>query len=146
VTRYNDAVYSAFAGLDPSVNEQRTESINQLRDSAETSTELCIARIVAVPRRDPKSDRHPRREARRSVPHRRRHSRCGVLGLAVSVALAVAATLLWVSPSAGAPSPHAMGASVSVYRAHFSTSTSHRGAILADRERVRKTPTASLLK
>jgi anti-sigma-K factor RskA len=146
VTRYNDAVFSAFAGLDPSVNELRTDNIDQLRDSAEPNTELCIAHIVAVPRRDPKSDRHPRREARRSVPHGRRHSRCGVLGVAVSAALAVAATLLWVSPSAGAPSPHAISASVNVYRAHFSTSTSHRGTVLADREPVRKTPTGSLVK
>jgi hypothetical protein len=63
-----------------------------------------IVRIMAVPRGDAINSRDVRallRPADRAATRTR--PRYGVLGLAASAALAVIATLLWVSPSAGQP-------------------------------------------
>jgi hypothetical protein len=105
MTGYTDAAFTAFAGLDPIGNERGTEHLDQREIAADTVT-TDIARIVAMPRPDGIGASTTRRVRHPGAEHASR-SRIGVLGIALSAAVAGAATLLWVSPSAGAPSRQA---------------------------------------
>jgi hypothetical protein len=108
VNRHADAAFSALIGLDPIAGVQRTERLDPLNAADNAHEDLCVARIVAVPRPNRSKIRHAPREGQGSGGSHRGRSPCGVLGLAISAAVAVAATLLWVSPSAGAPSRQAV--------------------------------------
>jgi hypothetical protein len=99
--------FSALASLDP-LRSLRTERGSRQPDAAAATVELQIARILAVPRGD-EADHGavrpvPGPTARPTPrPTRRARPRYGALGLLASAALAVIASLLWVSPSAGEP-------------------------------------------
>jgi hypothetical protein len=121
VSRYADAAFSAFAELDPIARARRAERLEPLPNPADTATDVCVARIVAVPRTDRSSQCSPPEWRRNAEPSGRGRSRCGVLGLALSAAIAVATTLLWVSPSAGAPSWQAVDAPAHTDRTYLST-------------------------
>lgn len=103
--RYTDAAFTTFAGLDPAGNERGPHHLDQRRMAAD-AVPTDIARIVAMPRRSGVSA-GTTRQGRQAGAGQAGRSRGGVLGLALSAAVAVAATLLWVSPSAGAPSRQA---------------------------------------
>jgi hypothetical protein len=107
VNRCADAAFSALAELDPIAAAQRTERVDPLTHSDDLRADRCVARIVAVPRPNPQRIDHVSTDLRRSGGSLRGRSPCSVIGLAISAAVAVAATLLWVSPSAGAPSQQA---------------------------------------
>jgi hypothetical protein len=107
MTRRSDATFAVFAGLDPIGYERGTECLGRRAIAAESTVTADIARIVAVPRPDRIGERTTGRRRQPSGTEQTSRSRTGVLGLALSAAVAVAATLLWVSPSAGAPSHQA---------------------------------------
>jgi hypothetical protein len=99
---HQEAVFAALTQLDPAPHTP----------VAENDVDARLALIIAVPRATGSVGRgrpgvSPGPGA---LPHHLSRSRS--LGLAASAAIAVAASLLWVSPSAGAPSPHGVAASV----------------------------------
>jgi hypothetical protein len=102
MTRRTDAAFSAFAGLDP-VRAKPGEHDAPCQRAAVPETDLSIARITAVPREGRIDHRRVARALPRGGSRHRQRSRLGALGLAASAGLAVLATLLWVSPSAGSP-------------------------------------------
>jgi hypothetical protein len=100
--RTTRTAFSALASLDP------IPSLSAHRDSrpddADATIEIQIARILAVPGGDATAHRGVRaRRLPTARAARRARPRYGALGLAASAALAVIATVLWVSPSAGQP-------------------------------------------
>jgi hypothetical protein len=98
VTADAETTFCTLANLNPAAPGQT--------DSADAEMDAQIARIVAVPRTTRRvDDGGHRRRADRSWSRSR--PRYGALGLAASAFLAVVASLLWVSPSAGAPSGRA---------------------------------------
>jgi hypothetical protein len=97
MSRSTNAAFSALRDLDPVAP---TPGVVPWRTSAEASVEMQIARILASPDGHLPAD-HTRGVRRwTDLPPR---SRYGTLGLVASASLAVIATLVWVSPSAGAP-------------------------------------------
>lgn len=112
MTRQVDVAFSALVALDPIRHAQGTDGPDPLTVSPDALTDAHIARILAMPRRDHSGECRAREQRGRSGTPRRSRSRCGVLGLVVSAAAAIAATLLWVTPSAGAPSRQAITAGV----------------------------------
>jgi hypothetical protein len=109
MTRVTRTAFSALASLDP-IPSVRAEHGNDRREVADDDIEIQIARILAAPRVDETTHRgvRPRRRqpaqpARTVRATRRTGPRYGALGLVTSAALAVIATVLWVSPSAGQP-------------------------------------------
>jgi hypothetical protein len=103
MTRGRRTAFSALAHLDP-LRSVRGEPGGRRRDPTTADIEMQIARILAVPRGDEADHRGVGSLARPTVKASRRpRPRYGALGLVTSAALAVIATLLWVSPSAGEP-------------------------------------------
>jgi hypothetical protein len=96
VTGRAETAFGALAQMNP-VAPGRAESVD---------VDGQVARIVATPRPTRRvDDRGRHRRVDRSCAQGR--PRYGALGLAASALLAVVASLLWVSPSAGAPSGRA---------------------------------------
>jgi hypothetical protein len=96
VSTHVETAFSALAELNPA-DRSRSEAAD---------VEEQIALIVAVPRmarRVHDTERHHR--GHRPCSHNR--PRYGAFGLAASACIAVVASLLWVSPSAGAPTTRA---------------------------------------
>jgi hypothetical protein len=123
VSRHTEAAFSALVGLDPLAGARaRPPRPGQpaLRgDPADTSTDAYIARIIATPR--PGATARPAGRTREwAVAPQGRRSRYGALGLAASAAVAVVTTLLWASPSAGAPPDQAVHAAAHIVQAHGS--------------------------
>lgn len=120
---HTDAAFSALVGLDPlggpRARPARPEQPALRRDPAEGSTDACIARIVATPRPGATA-RHTGRTRQWAVSPHGRRSRYGALGLAASAAIAVITTLLWASPSAGAPPDQAVNVTAHIGQAHAS--------------------------
>jgi hypothetical protein len=98
VTPHAETAFCTLTHMNPAA-PNRTEA-------AAVDMDAQIARIVAVPRTARRVDDEGRhRRADRSWSRSR--PRYGALGLAASAFIAVVASLLWVSPSAGAPSGRA---------------------------------------
>lgn len=122
MSRSTDAAFSALRELDPVAP---TPGAVPCRTSAQASVEMQIARILALPDGQPPADTTQGVRIWTDLPPR---SRYGTLGLVASAALAVIATLAWVSPSAGAPL-HKADPTLGQVRISVSTSTSaHPGA------------------
>jgi hypothetical protein len=99
VTRYEETAFRTLARLDPSPRPEMEETV----------VDRQIGRILADPRAGLIAAAGVGARPARAAPARRR-PRYGAFGLVASAALAVAATLLWVSPSAGAPAGGGAGA------------------------------------
>jgi hypothetical protein len=102
--RHRDTAFVALSQLDPALRAA----------AGETEVEARIAAIVALPRLNESRTRHRPGTSPGLVALPRHVPRSRILGLAASAAIAVAAALLWVSPSAGAPPTHGVAASIAV--------------------------------
>jgi hypothetical protein len=119
VSARTEAAFSALIGLDPLRGMPGAEpavSPASVADptgtDTDTDTEVCVARIIATPRPRPRPNASTEPPARRAPQwtgraHRRR-ARYGAIGLVASAAVAAITTLLWASPSAGAPPDQAL--------------------------------------
>jgi hypothetical protein len=99
VTQYEETAFRTLARLDPSPR----------REIAATEVDRQIDLILANARAAGILDAGVGARPDRAAPLRGHH-RYGAVGLIASAALALVATLLWVSPSAGAPSAQGAGA------------------------------------
>jgi hypothetical protein len=120
---------SALTRLDPLRSagpEHRTPDHNA------AAIDLQIARILAVPRHDGHADRTKPDVVWLNASHHHR-PRYGALGLVTSAALAMIATLLWVSPSAGAPTARASGLLADPAQSHLTAAGSLATNTLADK-------------
>ena len=117
------AAFSALVELDPlGSGSGAMQAASRTADytDTDTDTEACIARIVATPRL-PGAMTEPPAARRAPQPTRtvhRRRARYGAIGLVASAAVAVITTLLWASPSAGAPPDQAITVPAQVGQAH----------------------------
>jgi hypothetical protein len=123
VSKHTEAAFSALVGLDPLAGARARPSRPgppaSRRDPADMSTDASIARIIATPRPGATA-RHAGRTRGWAVAPQGRRSRYGALGLAASAAVAVVTTLLWASPSAGAPPDQAVHAVAHIGPVHGS--------------------------
>jgi hypothetical protein len=113
MSRSTEAAFSALKGLDPA---EGATWLVRYHDPSEAAVEIEIERILALPRVTPaetSDSGHGR--AWTELRHRPRYGR---LGLIASAAIAVVATVVWVSPSAGAPLHSAEGGTPTVSPAH----------------------------
>ena len=118
-----DAAFSALMGLDPLrgvPGAGQAASRAHLADPTytDTDTEASIARITATPRPRALTEPPARRAPQRTKTAQRRRARYGAIGLVASAAIAVITTLLWASPSAGAPPDQAITVPAQVGQAH----------------------------
>ena len=117
-----EAAFAALVGLDP----LRSALVPGVESESESeSEETCIARIIATPRSGATVTTSvttlapPTRWApQRTASPRRRRSRYGAIGIVASAAMAVIATVLWASPSAGSPPDQAATMPVVVGQMH----------------------------
>ena len=136
MTRLSAAAFSALASLDPARACPQGPAPRDL--------EARIAQIVALPRQAPPAVVRPTVAPQRVQPASRPRARYGSLAILASAALAVLATLLWVSPSAGAPTDHALGAGRAPVARHL---TRARGGVARPGhgpEATRETPVPAL--
>ena len=114
-----EAAFSVLKGLDPVQGEPVPAGDRRARPASpasEIDADACVARIIATPRRDAPA-------AAWSAPRwtgaaQQRRTRYGAIGLVASAAIAVITTLLWASPSAGAPPDQAINAPSPVGQVH----------------------------
>jgi hypothetical protein len=103
-----------------------------IHDPAEAIIELQIARILAMPRGDARIERRTFGLRMQTAAHRNR-PRYGAVGLVASAAIAVIATVLWVSPSAGAPTTQASRAPAPITESRTAASVSPTGDPMTDK-------------
>jgi hypothetical protein len=110
VSARTGAAFSALVGLDPLGDVPGAERASRahLVEPMGNDTEACIARIIATPRSRARTEPLVRRAPQWAGTAHRRRARCGAIGLVASAAVAVITTLLWASPSAGAPPDQAI--------------------------------------
>jgi len=118
VSTRTEAAFSALVGLDPLGSAPGTEQVASRADPIGSDTEACIARIVATPGPRATTERPARRAPQWTAATRRRRTRYGAIGLVASAAIAVITTLLWASPSAGAPPDQAITVPAQVGQTH----------------------------
>jgi len=118
VSTRTEAAFSALVGLDPLGSVPGAEQAASRADPIGNDTEACIARIVATPRPGATTERPARRAPLWTGATHRRRTRYGAIGLVASAAIAVITTLLWASPSAGAPPDQAITVPAQVGQAH----------------------------
>jgi hypothetical protein len=99
VTQHEETAFRTLARLDPS----------PCHDVGATEVDRQIGRILADTRAGLFPDAGVGARPAGATPARGR-PRYGAVGLVASAALALGATLLWVSPSAGAPAGRGAGA------------------------------------
>jgi negative regulator of sigma E activity len=133
MSRSTNTAFSALRDLDPVAP---TPGAVPCGASVEASVEMQIARILASPDGQPPADNTQGVRKWTDLPPR---SRYGTLGLVASAALAVIATLVWVSPSAGAPLHNADPASGQVRISASASTSGHPGV---DPERLSSKGTA----
>jgi ferric-dicitrate binding protein FerR (iron transport regulator) len=113
VSARTEAAFSALIRLDPAggvPGAEQAASRAHPADPMGNDTEACIARIITTPRSGAMTEPPARRAPQwtgTATAHRRR-ARYGAIGLVASAAVAVITTLLWASPSAGAPRDQAI--------------------------------------
>jgi hypothetical protein len=130
---------SALTGLDP-LRSAGPEHRTQDHGPAEAVIDRQIARILAVPRDNALVERTKSKPSL-TASHRNR-LRYGALGLVASAALAVIATLLWVSPSAGAPTAQANAVFAGMTHYHLPGAGSLATNAIADKGPCSATGTA----
>ena len=118
-----DAAFSALMGLDPLrgvPGAGQAASRAHLADPTytDTDTEASIARITATPRPRALTEPPARRAPQWTGTAHRRRARYGAIGLITSAAVAAITTLLWASPSAGAPPDQALTVPAQVGHVH----------------------------
>lgn len=113
-----EAAFSALAGLDPLRGVAGPGRPPSSAEPADARTEACIARIIATPRPGTMTAEPTQRAPQWTRTSHGRRSRYGAIGLVASAAIAVLASLLWASPSAGAPPDQAITAPAHVGQAH----------------------------
>jgi ferric-dicitrate binding protein FerR (iron transport regulator) len=121
VSAHTEAAFTALIGLDPLGGvpgaEQAASRVHPA-DPIGADTEACIARIIATPRPGALTEPPARRAPQWTKTAQRRRARYGAIGLVASAAIAVITTLLWASPSAGAPPDQAITVPAHVGQAH----------------------------
>jgi hypothetical protein len=120
VNARTEAAFSALSGLDPLgglPGAQQAASRARPADPVGHDTEARIARIIATPRSGTRESPARRTPQWTGTAHRRR-ARYGAIGLLASAAIAVLTTLLWASPSAGAPPDQAITVPAQVGQTH----------------------------
>ena len=114
-----EAAFSVLVGLDPlrgvAAREQATSPADPL--DADTEARLDAHHRHATPRSDGRR-RPARRAPKWTGAAQRRRTRYGAIGLVASAAVAVITTLLWASPSAGAPPDQAINVPTQVGQVH----------------------------
>ena len=118
---HTEAAFSALMGLDPLrgvPGAEHAASPARHADPTGTDTEACIARIIATPRTGALTEPPAQRVPPRTATAHRRRARHGGIGLVASAAIAAITTLLWASPSAGAPPDQALTAPAQVAHAY----------------------------
>jgi hypothetical protein len=118
VSARTEAAFSALAGLDPLRGVTGRGRPPSLDEPADARTEACIARIIATSRPGAITAGPTPRAPQWSLASHGRRSRYGAIGLVASAAIAVIASLLWASPSAGAPPDQAITLPAQVGQAH----------------------------
>ena len=117
------AAFSALVELDPlgggpGANQAASRTADLTDTDTDTDTEACIARIVATPRHGTMTNPPARRAPQWTGAAPRRRVRYGAIGLVASAAIAVITTLLWASPSAGAPPDQAITVPTPIGQTH----------------------------
>jgi hypothetical protein len=111
VSARTEAAFAALVGLDPLGGGRGAEQAAwraEPADHIDTDAEACIARIIATPRPGAVAEPAARRAPPWARAAPRRRTRYGAIGLVASAAIAVVTTMLWASPSAGAPPDRAV--------------------------------------
>lgn len=112
-----EAAFAALVGLNPLGGGPGPEQSAWRADQADpadpvddihTDAEACIARIIATPRPGAMAKPSARRAPQWARAAQQRRTRYGAVGLVSSAAIALVTTLLWASPSAGAPPDQAV--------------------------------------
>jgi hypothetical protein len=121
VSTRTEAAFSALVGLDPLrgvTGAEQATSRAYRADPTGTDTEACIARIMATSRTGAPTEPPDRRVPQWTATAHRRRARYGAIGLVASAAIAAITTLLWASPSAGAPPDQALTVPAQVAHAY----------------------------
>ena len=113
-----EAAFSVLVELDPLRGVPAREQVTSRADLIDGDAEVCLTRIIATPRAGAMAPPPARRAPQWTGAARRRRTRYGAIGLAASAAVAVVTTLLWASPSAGAPPDQAINVPASVGQVH----------------------------
>jgi len=127
VNARTEAAFSVLMGLDPVRVGPVPAGDGQAQPACsageiDADTEACIARIIATSRRGaPAAPARP--GSRWTGAAQLRRTRYGAIGLVASAAIAVITTLLWASPSAGAPPDQAITVPTPVSQVHSSRPT-----------------------
>jgi hypothetical protein len=120
VSGHTEAAFSVLVELDPLRSVRFREQVPSRADLIDADAEVCLTRIIATPRPGAMAAAAAPagREPQWTRAARRRRTRYGAIGLAASAAVAVITTLLWASPSAGAPPDQAINVPTSVGQVH----------------------------
>jgi hypothetical protein len=121
VSAHTEAAFSALVRLDPLggvPGAERAASRAHPADPMGNDTEACIALIIATPRSGAVTEPSARSAPPWTGMAHRRRARYGAIGLVASAAIAVITTLLWASPSAGAPPDQAITVAAHAAQTH----------------------------
>jgi hypothetical protein len=126
VSARTEAAFAALIGLDPFGGEpwaEQAASSAHPADPIGPDTDTYIARIIATPRPGAMVEQPARRTPQWTGTPPRRRARYGAIGLVASGAIAAITTLLWASPSAGAPPDQAITVPAQVGQVHSAEPT-----------------------
>jgi hypothetical protein len=119
VSGHTEAAFSVLVELDPLRGVPARKQVPSRADLIDADAEVCLTRIIATPRPGAMAAAAAAGRAPQwTRAARRRRTRYGAIGLAASAAVAVITTLLWASPSAGAPPDQAINVPTSVGQVH----------------------------
>ena len=113
-----EAAFSVLVGLDPLRGVAAREQATTPADSLDADTEARLTRIIATPRPGAMAAAAPRRAPKWNGATQQGRTRYGAIGLVASAAVAVVTTLLWASPSAGAPPDQAINVPAQISQVH----------------------------
>jgi hypothetical protein len=113
-----EAAFSVLVGLDPLRGVAAREQPTSPADPLDPEAVARLTRIIATPCPGATAAPPVRWVPKWKWEARRRRTRYGAIGLVASAALAVITTLLWASPSAGAPPDQAIVVPAQVSQVH----------------------------